>query len=290
MKLGKNFVNSMVREVGRNYGKAISNTLLGDRHSTPYRRVGSQKRQSGEQIHTAGPAARKRMNKLENIIRDFTRKTTESSILTQALNIYDEYFNEVSEARQNGGAIDLSEALFLVEKSQDVIRLISNSIEQLQIINKTDKIPLLEEKATEIRDFIMGIDQFLREQLDDLEKPNPNINLKQRKQPGMAALFSIVGLGKAYTYNGFGKPGAVIELIVWVITIIAIYLGVRYETLELLAGLFFFGYFMLYVPIFSWRPIKVSNHRFIIENMRQTNLRRIENDINNVLEAIERIA
>ena len=35
MGLGKTFTNSIVREVGRNYGKAISNSLLGDKHSTP---------------------------------------------------------------------------------------------------------------------------------------------------------------------------------------------------------------------------------------------------------------
>ena len=41
MGLGKTFTNSIVREVGRNYGKAISNSLLGDKHSTPHRIVGN---------------------------------------------------------------------------------------------------------------------------------------------------------------------------------------------------------------------------------------------------------
>ena len=40
MGLGKTFTRSIVREIGRNYGKAASNYLLGDKHSTPIRMVG----------------------------------------------------------------------------------------------------------------------------------------------------------------------------------------------------------------------------------------------------------
>ena len=35
MGLASTFTNSFVREIGRNYGKSISNHLLGDSHSTP---------------------------------------------------------------------------------------------------------------------------------------------------------------------------------------------------------------------------------------------------------------
>ena len=40
MGLGKTFTHSIAREIGRNYGKAASNYLLGDKHSTPIRMVG----------------------------------------------------------------------------------------------------------------------------------------------------------------------------------------------------------------------------------------------------------
>ena len=40
MGLASTFTNSIVREIGRNYGKSISNNLLGDSHSTPVRMVG----------------------------------------------------------------------------------------------------------------------------------------------------------------------------------------------------------------------------------------------------------
>ena len=39
MGLASTFTNSIVREIGRNYGKSISNDLLGDSHSTPVRMV-----------------------------------------------------------------------------------------------------------------------------------------------------------------------------------------------------------------------------------------------------------
>ena len=37
------FTNAIIREIGRNYGKAISNSLLGDKHSNPVRLVGEQR-------------------------------------------------------------------------------------------------------------------------------------------------------------------------------------------------------------------------------------------------------
>ena len=33
------FTNAIIREIGRNYGKAISNALLGDKHANPVRLV-----------------------------------------------------------------------------------------------------------------------------------------------------------------------------------------------------------------------------------------------------------
>ena len=46
MGLASTFTNSIVREIGRNYGKSISNDLLGDSHSTPVRMVGGSSSQS----------------------------------------------------------------------------------------------------------------------------------------------------------------------------------------------------------------------------------------------------
>ena len=43
MGLASTFTNSIVREIGRNYGKSISNDLLGDSHSTPVCMVGGLK-------------------------------------------------------------------------------------------------------------------------------------------------------------------------------------------------------------------------------------------------------
>jgi len=57
MGLGKTFTHSIARDIGRNYGKAASNSLLGDKHSTPIRIVGG---------------SQKAMNKMAVFIKEFT--------------------------------------------------------------------------------------------------------------------------------------------------------------------------------------------------------------------------
>lgn len=47
MGLGKVFINSITRELGRNVGKGVSNDLFGDWHSTPVRLAGKQALKKG---------------------------------------------------------------------------------------------------------------------------------------------------------------------------------------------------------------------------------------------------
>ena len=42
MGIGKVFINSMVSQIGRDTGKVITNSVYGDAHATPIRRVGSE--------------------------------------------------------------------------------------------------------------------------------------------------------------------------------------------------------------------------------------------------------
>ena len=63
MGLASTFTNSIVREIGRNYGKSISNDLLGDSHSTPVRMVGG-----------SSSIARKRGRKYENKLDEYLQK------------------------------------------------------------------------------------------------------------------------------------------------------------------------------------------------------------------------
>lgn len=52
--LGKGFVRSAVNQVGRDGGRVISNSLYGDAHATPIRRVGEQAQSAPQQPNREG--------------------------------------------------------------------------------------------------------------------------------------------------------------------------------------------------------------------------------------------
>jgi hypothetical protein len=66
MGLASTFTNSIVREIGRNYGKSISNNLLGDSHSTPVRMV------RGGQTDITRKRRRIYENKLDEYLQKFS--------------------------------------------------------------------------------------------------------------------------------------------------------------------------------------------------------------------------
>ncbi|MDC0126044.1 hypothetical protein OAI15_02130 [Flavobacteriaceae bacterium] len=57
------FTNALIREIGRNYGKAISNSLLGDAHANPVRIVGTPR------FLGAGSGGRNYENKLIKLLK-----------------------------------------------------------------------------------------------------------------------------------------------------------------------------------------------------------------------------
>ena len=66
MGLASTFTNSIVREIGRNYGKSISNNLLGDSHSSPVRMV------RGGQTDITRKRRRIYENKLDEYLQKFS--------------------------------------------------------------------------------------------------------------------------------------------------------------------------------------------------------------------------
>ena len=66
MGLASTFTNSIVREICRNYGKSISNNLLGDSHSTPVRMV------RGGQTDITRKRGRIYENKLDEYLQKFS--------------------------------------------------------------------------------------------------------------------------------------------------------------------------------------------------------------------------
>lgn len=162
MGLAKTFTNSIVREVGRNYGKAISNSLLGDKHSTPHRIVGN----------TAIDRKRGRVyqNDLDKAIQKFEIKGYQATF-NQALNIHSEYFQLVDEANSDG-SIDLNEIVFLVKSSRLAIPTLKRAKSALIDHGKPDLADKVEEKIIDVSDFI----KTLNESLDVNELPEVKFN------------------------------------------------------------------------------------------------------------------
>lgn len=180
MGLAKTFTNSIVREVGRNYGKAISNSLLGDKHSTPHRIVGSTAidRKRGRVYH----------NDLDKAIQKFEIKGYQATF-NQALNIHSEYFQLVDEANSDG-SIDLNEIVFLVKSSRLAIPTLERAKSALIDHGKADLADKVEEKIIDVSDFI----KTLNESLDVNELPEVKFN-------PLAALFglcSLFGIDRVY--------------------------------------------------------------------------------------------
>ena len=171
MGLGKTFTNSIVREVGRNYGKAISNSLLGDKHSTPHRIVGNNSvdRKRGRIYH----------NDLDKAIQKFEIKGHQATF-NQALNIHSEFFQLVDEANADG-SINLNEIVFLVKSSRLDIPTLERAKGALIDHDKQDVAEKVNAKIIDISDFIKTLNDSLDVNQLPIVKFKP-----------MAALFGIL--------------------------------------------------------------------------------------------------
>ena len=142
MGLGNVFVRSVVREVGRNYGKAISNNLLGDKHSTPVRVTG------GCLGH--GTGGRNYKHQLEKICKTWTIKGP-TATFNVAQNMYKSFFDLVEEA-QSDGNVDVSEILELmtafVEMRPQFLKVLT-ALKQLDRNDLADKVDELDDSLFE---------------------------------------------------------------------------------------------------------------------------------------------
>ena len=98
MSLGKTFTNAIIREIGRNYGKAFSNKIMGNSHATPVNLGG---------VQGANASRRKYDSKLDELLQKFTIKG-KIATFNQAQNIHLEYFNYIDEVNSDG-AVDIFE-------------------------------------------------------------------------------------------------------------------------------------------------------------------------------------
>ena len=133
MGLGNVFVRSVVREVGRNYGKAISNGLLGDKHSTPVRVTGS--------YLGANTGGRNYKHQLEKICKTWTVKGA-TATFNVAQNMYKCFFDLVDEA-QSDGNVDVTEVLQLMTDFVDMrpqLKKVETALEQLDRKDLAQKV------------------------------------------------------------------------------------------------------------------------------------------------------
>ena len=141
MGLGDVFVKSVVREVGRNYGKSISNSLLGNSHSTPVRVVGG--------YLGAGSSTRGYKHKLDKLCKAWQVKGA-TATFNVAQNMYNAFFELVEDAQADGN-VDVSEILQLMVAFVDMHKQMVKICQALEDLNKKD----FAEKAEQLDNHIM---------------------------------------------------------------------------------------------------------------------------------------
>ena len=135
MGLGNVFVRSIVREIGRNYGKAASNSLLGDKHSTPVRVVNHLGATTG---------GRNYKNQLEKLCKTWQVKGA-TATFNVAQNLYKSFFDLVEEA-QSDGVIDVREILdlmknFVMMRTQLIkVHAALEQLERVDLCKKCDEL------------------------------------------------------------------------------------------------------------------------------------------------------
>ncbi|MFO7702326.1 MAG: hypothetical protein R6V37_04975 [Psychroflexus maritimus] len=139
------FTKSVVRQVGRDLGKVISNQVFGDRHSSPYRRVGSnstsQKRQQTskpvQQQAVSQPAEEEKITSTDfDRAIGFATTFTAPTMVRKLAGVYEVMKTEIHKAKQDG-YLDTDESTM-------VFKMESEFMHKAEII--TDLLELEEEK------------------------------------------------------------------------------------------------------------------------------------------------
>ncbi|WP_178985488.1 hypothetical protein [Winogradskyella helgolandensis] len=216
----EDLTKAFVREIGRNYGKAVSNHLLGDAHSTPYRRVGSNR---ATNTHLgAGSGGRNYDNLLDKLITTFVIKG-KLATFNSAQNIYMAYFQLVKEAKTDG-LIDAQETIYLIQQYYRAISKLDEISKALIELDANDKSQLVIEKIISMNEFIKSLDENLKYAKIEENK----IDSFSKVFGWSSIIFSIIisliiVLNFKYNYyNIFEKSGL---LIAFLISVIGVTLG-----------------------------------------------------------------
>lgn len=143
------FTNAIIREIGRNYGKAISNALLGDKHSNPVRVVGSSR------VLCAGTGGRNYPNKLEKLIATYEIKGP-TATFNVAQNMTNYYMDLVEDA-QADGTISLMETKYLLDMFEKCHKELTRIYTALNDLDKPDWAEKVDSKDDDLWAFILEL-------------------------------------------------------------------------------------------------------------------------------------
>ena len=150
MGLGNVFVRSVVREIGRNYGRSISNNLLGDSHSIPIRSVGGN-------CLGQGTGGRNYKHQLEKICKTWTIKGA-TATFNVAQNMYKCFFDLVEEA-QSDGKVDVGEVMELMEAFVEMRPQLKKVEVALEQLDKDDLAKKVDEFDDSIFEFFIELNE-----------------------------------------------------------------------------------------------------------------------------------
>jgi len=117
------FAKAVIRQVGRDLGKVISNQIFKDRHSTPYRRVGRQNRVGAQQATPTHTQVKEtKVEELTSKAFDralgFSTTYTAPTLVRKLMGVYEVIKNEIFKAKRDG-FIDSDEARLIFSMEQE---------------------------------------------------------------------------------------------------------------------------------------------------------------------------
>ncbi|MDA9679625.1 hypothetical protein N9T96_01135 [Flavobacteriaceae bacterium] len=143
------FTNALIREVGRNYGKAISNALLGDKHANPVRITGTPRVLGG------GSGGRNYENKLDKLLDTYTIKGHVGTF-NIAQNMVNYYMDLVQEAQEDN-QISLMETHYLIKKFKEVHKALGRIYSALNDLDKPDWAEKVNDKDLDLWNFVIEL-------------------------------------------------------------------------------------------------------------------------------------
>lgn len=163
--LAKTFIRSVVRQVGRDSGKVISNKVFGDAHSTPIRMV----RNVDTSPLTSDKGRRKYRHSLDRVVNSDlpATKATGKKALVTLENAFQEF---ISENKKVTNENELEYLFAWIEKAEDFIEDVTRIVdaEEVKIIAKEVLSGIVEQKKQ------------LFSALDSMEAPQkPDLTVKR---------------------------------------------------------------------------------------------------------------